>query len=87
MFVLTTDQIIKACEYSCSAAFSFFSPAPVEMFAHNKQPRRSWELHTCWRKKESAAGKKTSCGKTEPRKNKRQSRLKSDVLYLWTRKL
>lgn len=63
--------------------FQLFFPAPVEMFAHNKQPRRSWELHTCWRKKEAAAGKKkTSCGKTKPRKTKRQSRLKFDVLYL-----
>lgn len=38
--------------------FQLFFPAPVEMFAHNKQPRRSWELHTCWRKKGAATGKK-----------------------------
>lgn len=56
MFVLTTEQITKA-EYSNSAAFSFFFfPASVEMFAHNKEPRRSWELRARGKKKEAAAG-------------------------------
>lgn len=56
MFVLTTEQITKA-ENSNSAAFSFFFfPAPLKMLAHNKEPRRSWELRARWRKKQAAAG-------------------------------
>lgn len=57
MFVLTTEQITKACEYSNCAAFSFFFfSAAVEMFAHNKEPGRSRELRTCWREEEAATG-------------------------------